>query len=294
MPHALGFRKPGSPLSGVVWFYVHKKVHLERHSLALRVTAKAAPVLEFIFGDRPLVRHDFQGTDLRSPVSLLVGPRTKPGLELELSGSFESFGIAFHPDGLHNLFGLPVDEITNQTADGASVFGPVVNSMAELLGNCRTFDERVCLANQLLFDIYQNFRCKKGISALVSRILQFGGTGKIDALFRETGLSKRTFERRFREQVGMSAKLFSRIVRFQAALDSKARSPHKSWTFVAQECGYFDQMHLIHDFEEFTAECPGDVLRSVERIYGEHIHAAASRNRSERPEAVLLSVTLRS
>lgn len=294
MPHTLGFRKPSSPLSGVVWFYVHKNVHLERHSLALRVTAKPAPVLEFIFGDRPRVRHDLRRTDLRSPVSLLVGPRTKPGLELEFSGSFESFGIAFHPDGLHNLFGLPVHEITNQTADGAAVFGPVVNWMAELLGNCRTFDERVRLANQLLLDIYQNSLVRKDGPAVVSRILQSGGTEKIDAVFRETGLSKRTFERRFREQIGMSAKLFSRIVRFQAALDSRARSPHKSWTFVAQECGYFDQMHLIHDFEEFTAECPGDVLRSVERIYGEHVHATAARNRSEMPKGLLLSVTLRS
>lgn len=293
MPHTLGFRKPGSPLRGVVWFYVHKKVHLQGRSVALRVTAKAAPVLEFILGDRPLVRHDLQGTGLRSPVSLLIGPRTKPGLELELFGSSESFGIVFQADGLHNLFGLPVDEITNLTADGASLFGPAVNRMAELLGNCRTFDERVRLANQLLLDIYRNPLRREGISALVSRILQFGGNEKIDAMFRETGLSKRTFERRFQEQIGMSAKLFSRLVRFQAALDGKARCPHKSWTFVAQECGYFDQMHLIHDFEEFTAECPGDVLRSVERIYGEHIHPTAFRNKSEMPDAVLLSVTLR-
>jgi hypothetical protein len=40
-------------------------------------------------------------------------------------------------------------------------------------------------------------------------------------------------------------KLFARIVRFEAALDSKARSLGKSWTDVAHEFGYYDQMHLL-------------------------------------------------
>jgi AraC-like DNA-binding protein len=225
---------------------------------------------------------------MRSPVSLLIGPQTKPGIELELSGSFESFGIVFQPDGLHKLFGFPIHEITNEWVDAASVFGPMVNRMGELLGNSRTFEERVQLSNELLLEIYQNSLGRKGISAVVSLILRSGGKERIDAMFRETGLSKRTFERRFREQVGMSAKLFSRIVRFQAALDRKAHSPRSSWTFIAQECGYFDQMHLIHDFEEFTAACPVNVLRSVERIYGEHMQATSGRNKSEIPDSLLL------
>ena len=67
-------------------------------------------------------------------------------------------------------------------------------------------------------------------------ILRSGGNEKIDAIFRETGLSKRTFERRFQEQIGMSAKLFSRIVRFQAALDREAGSPR---SFVRVHCESF-------------------------------------------------------
>jgi AraC-like DNA-binding protein len=287
MSHAYSSRKPCPQLEEVVWSYSHKHVLLDG-AFTHRVTAKAAPVLEFIFGDRPLIRHVFNGMTTRSPVSLLIGPQTKPGTELELSGSFESFGIVFHPAGLHRLIGFPVDDITDKDAEGASVLGPVANKMREMLGNCKTFDERVRLSNHLLLDIYLNRIRKKGISPVVRRILHAGGNEKIDTMFRGTGLSKRTFERHFREQAGMSAKLFSRIVRFQAALDRKVRAPMNSWTLIAQECGYFDQMHLIHDFEEFTAECPGEVLRSAERIYGQHSPAAGNRNKSDMPDSILL------
>lgn len=287
MPHAYSFRKPCPQLEEMVWSYGHKHVSLDG-AITHRVTAKAVPVLEFIFGDRPLVRHVFKGMTTRSPISLLIGPQTKPGTELELSGSFESFGIIFQPGGLYRLIGFPVCDITDENAEGASVFGPLANRMGEMLGNCHTFDERVRLSDQLLLDIYVTRIRTKGISPVVRRILQAGGNERIDAVFRRTGLSVRTFERHFREQAGMSAKMFSRIVRFQTALDRKARAPMNSWTLIAQDCGYFDQMHLIHDFEEFTARCPGEVLRAAERIYGEHSPATDNRNSSGTFDSLLL------
>jgi AraC-like DNA-binding protein len=60
---------------------------------------------------------------------------------------------------------------------------------------------------------------------------------------------------------------------FQAALDTKARSSTKSWTDVARELGYHDQMHMIHDFEEFTGETPTQTLRLVEIFFRQQIEA---------------------
>jgi len=287
-PYSHCFQKPCQPLEEVVWLYVQQNVSFLNISVTQRLVAKAVPFLGFFFGDKPLVRHDLEGTAVRTPLALLIGPQTKPDMELDLSGnSFECFSIVFQPDGLYKLFGFPVHEITNGIADAASVLGAQASRMGELLGNCRTFEERVECSNQWLLDIYKNSRCSEGISAILSRILRSRGEDRIEAMFRQTGLSKSTFERRFREQIGMSAKLFSRIVRFQAALDLKARSPRSSWTYIAQECGYFDQMHLIHDFGEFTATCPQEALRSVERIYGDSLHAIDVGN-AKLPDSLLL------
>ncbi len=71
----------------------------------------------------------------------------------------------------------------------------------------------------------------------------------------------------------MSLKLCARITRFQAALDSKARSRAKSWTDVAHEFGYHDQMRMIHDFEGFTGETPTQTLGLVELFFRRQIEA---------------------
>ncbi len=71
----------------------------------------------------------------------------------------------------------------------------------------------------------------------------------------------------------MGPKLFARIVRFQAALDRKARSKSRTWTEVAQEFGYFDQMHMIHDFDQFAAEKPTEMLGVMESLFREQIEA---------------------
>jgi transcriptional regulator GlxA family with amidase domain len=70
----------------------------------------------------------------------------------------------------------------------------------------------------------------------------------------------RQYERRFIEEIGMTPKLFARTIRFQGALDTKRLSPHRSWLSVAHELGYFDQMHMIRDFQSLGGDAPSNVL----------------------------------
>jgi hypothetical protein len=74
----------------------------------------------------------------------------------------------------------------------------------------------------------------------------------------------------------MRPKLFARIARFEAALDTKARSATKSWTEVAHEFGYYDQMHMVHDFGEFTDKTPTETLLQLETVFLEQIKTIRS------------------
>ena len=91
-------------------------------------------------------------------------------------------------------------------------------------------------------------------------------------LAMHSGIGNRQFERMFVESFGMRPKLYARMVRFQSALDCKARST-KSWTDVAHEFGYHDQMHMIHDFKELTGQTPTETLCLVEIFFRQQIEA---------------------
>ncbi|MBK8142870.1 MAG: helix-turn-helix transcriptional regulator [Chitinophagaceae bacterium] len=40
--------------------------------------------------------------------------------------------------------------------------------------------------------------------------------------------------------------------------------PQLSWTQIAYECGYFDQMHFIRDFKQFAGVAPGILEKELE------------------------------
>ena len=67
-------------------------------------------------------------------------------------------------------------------------------------------------------------------------------------------------ERKFRAQVGLSPKVYARIERFESALRIKAATPERSWTFIAHELGYYDQIHMVHDFLDLSGENPRATL----------------------------------
>ncbi|HTF63929.1 MAG TPA: helix-turn-helix domain-containing protein, partial [Edaphobacter sp.] len=73
-------------------------------------------------------------------------------------------------------------------------------------------------------------------------------------------VSVRQYERRFLDEVGMTPKLFARTTRFQNALDAKRLFPTLSWMNIAHELGYFDQMHMVRDFQSLGGDAPNNVL----------------------------------
>jgi transcriptional regulator GlxA family with amidase domain len=90
-------------------------------------------------------------------------------------------------------------------------------------------------------------------------------------------LSPRQFERRFLAQVGVPPKLYARIIRFNAALDSKLRLPALSWSRIASENDFCDQTHLLHDCQAFTGESPSQLMARLKGVPAFHTFFASAR-----------------
>ena len=103
----------------------------------------------------------------------------------------------------------------------------------------------------------QSPRTQGGLHESVSHAAVVGG---VPARGRrpqcDAGLSPRQFERRFADVLGISPKLYARIIRFEAAVRKRAFSSGVNWTTVAHDLGYHDQMHMIHDFQLLSGETP--------------------------------------
>ena len=89
------------------------------------------------------------------------------------------------------------------------------------------------------------------------------GAVRVPSLANDCSLSLRQYERRFATEIGFRPKLFARLIRFQAALDAKRKSPEWSWLTIAHHFGYFDQMHMVLDFKKLGGLAPSEVLQQI-------------------------------
>jgi AraC-like DNA-binding protein len=98
----------------------------------------------------------------------------------------------------------------------------------------------------------------------VGLIERSGGALRIEDLARSLGVSRQHLALQFRERVGLNAKTFAMVCRFRrasAALRGESAWPGIDWAGLAGECGYYDQSHLIHEFQQFAGETPDAFAR---------------------------------
>ena len=73
-------------------------------------------------------------------------------------------------------------------------------------------------------------------------------------------LSEKQFSRVFSDNIGLSPKEFSRIIRIQRALSILQNLPRINFAQLAYDCGYTDQSHMIKEFKQFSGYTPKEFL----------------------------------
>jgi AraC-like DNA-binding protein len=191
------------------------------------------------------------GTVTQQPTSLLVGQMTGPAV-LAPEGYAGVAAIRLRSAAARTLLGFSLDEISERFVDLEAVF-PSVARLRQQLADAREDAERIAAMERWLLER----ACpdpRVQIEVAVDTILRSGGRASVEYLSDLTGLGIRQIERQFQQDVGLSPKTFSRIVRLQAALARiRAGQPLAD---VALGCGFYDQAHMARDFRHLAAMSP--------------------------------------
>lgn len=82
----------------------------------------------------------------------------------------------------------------------------------------------------------------------------------MNAVADELGVSDRHLRRMFREAFGIGPKTFARLARFQRALSVAREDERAAWATIAADAGYYDQAHLIAEFQAIAGAPPRALL----------------------------------
>lgn len=254
---------PAAPgLREYVRAYAQRDVKRTGSDLIQPVPASLEHIVEFEF-DTPPEIHYPDGTSESAYRISVVGPHTRPGINLHLNGQVQSFAIFFQPFGLWQLFRIPASELPDKAHKGEDLLGKVMEQLWLKLVECTSFDNRVATLEKYLLERAARAAGRTSTMKAAMYLFQCGGTCRIDTLAHQSGVSARHFERLFSSDVGIRPKLFARIARFQSALDVKLQTPERSWLSISHDFGYHDQMHMIRDFQSLSGAAPERMLAEL-------------------------------
>ncbi|GAB3637379.1 helix-turn-helix domain-containing protein [Hymenobacter arcticus] len=194
--------------------------------------------------------------------SIIIGPQQLP-VTLDLGQQHQAVVVCLKPAGMYRLLGIPMAELVDCDYDARLVMGQEIDELVDCLQEAPTHQQRNDITQRYLLGKLPKLKALLPFDLAMLRQVQASGNLPIERVAADACLSVRQFERKSYERLGLSPKVYSRMIRFSHAYKYKESAPHTSWTEIAHRCGYFDQMHFIRDFKAFAGFAPS-MLKEAE------------------------------
>ena len=187
------------------------------------------------------------------PVLFLYGQTIKP-IELVMEGSYQLIVFQLYPFVLRSFFGVnPID-----INDGCFDLDVLHSSTIQKLQQTNNFEARIEIISELLLGLFQTKQ--ESLDYSIQQAIQCidGNKGQVtvEALAQKTNTTKRTLERRFLKEVGISPKQFAKIIQFQQSFEQLTLKEYDKLTDIVYTNGFADQSHFIRVFKAYTGSTP--------------------------------------
>lgn len=235
---------PAAPLSEFVGFFWYWRGHDEQYS-----RERVLPM-----GTAELVINLGTGSTNGAGIS---GPRSRAVI-IERTACDELLGIHFNAGGAFPFLGCPFGNLQGLSITLSDLWGaPRAEELLCLLHQSRTVERRFRILEEWLKRIVDRpLKHHPAVSFAIKEFQRDPGLLSSAAVAEEVNLSQRRFIQLFRDEVGMTPKLFCRVQRFHNVISMTRKLETVDWADVAVSHGYFDQSHFIHEFQEFSGVSP--------------------------------------
>jgi AraC-like DNA-binding protein len=211
-------------------------------------------------------------TDTPLPGFFLYGQTVKPVTVLAY-GSFRMIIFYLYPYSVSSLFGIRCSEITDSCLELGLFPGTDLKHTIQRLQDAGAIGQQVDIISKFIYEKSCSMSVKGDdvVQSALAHIIENNGLGSLVELRKNLHITERTFERRFEQYVGVSPKLFSRIVQFKSSLDQLQKTSFSRLSDLAYKNGYADQSHFIRSFKEFTGFNPLQYVKEVGKYQKEKI-----------------------
>lgn len=221
-------------------------------------------IMVFNFGTRARLISRAQ-IEIEVDKCIVLGP-IKSAFEYTLTPGAQILVANFKDDAFYRFFGkaflsdhLPVNPDEAMEENCFTYLWHQLNSI-------NTVQEKV----NYILDFCRPYLKLPATTAILLSNFKSGALNPIKSIAEKTGQSERNVQLMHKKHFGYSAKEISRYKRFVKAIELIQQillsSKNMDWFEIIDECGYYDQSQLIHDFKHFINLSPKNFLRFQQDI----------------------------
>ncbi len=168
--------------------------------------------------------------------------------------------VRFKPGAAAYFFELPLHELMDAHPPLDALWDPALSRRIadDLWTHSLTDAQARAVLERILLQRLRTSACRPGlVEHAVDIIAATRGAVRIDTLAAALGVSRQHLTNQFRTRVGLGAKLFARVCRFQHA-SARLRSigAQQDMAALAIDLGYHDQPHMNHEFKALSGVSP--------------------------------------
>ena len=198
----------------------------------------------------------------KQPLIVVIGPQFSR-VNIKVHGQLKAVRVDFLPGGMYRMLGIPMHELFDGGFDALDLFGNEMKSINQQMQNLHDLEEGKNIVEQFLLRQVKNLKEVLPFDDALRSLLNNNGNVAIEKTASLSCLSLKQFERKCKERIGMNPKMFARILKFSKAYRLHEAAPQLSWTKIAYEAGYYDQMHMIRDFKVFAGVNPSVIQQQL-------------------------------
>ncbi|MDU7026641.1 helix-turn-helix domain-containing protein [Robinsoniella peoriensis] len=172
---------------------------------------------------------------------------SQPGTEKRIS----KFAIRFYAWAVILFSEESMVDAKNMYCDVGYYFSKLKKLLENRLFDTDSLTQRKAIAENYLLENYHPERINHIVTDALFEIFLNKGNIKTLQLAREVHISSRQLERLFKENIGISPKQLSSIIRYQYLWNDIVKCRKFDVLHALSKYHYTDQSHLLHDFKRF-------------------------------------------